>query len=215
MALSNTPTFAEVLNWYKERVVRDVRVAIPATVQRYDASKQVIDAAPQIKDLYEAADGTMQPLELPVVCNVKVLFPRAGGFSIVLPISVGDPVQLLINDRSIDAWQSNGGLQSPSDARRHDLSDAVAVLGMFPDNAALSDVDTSVITIGKDGETANFAALANLVNQQLQALASVFSAWTPVPNDGGTALKTALTALISGPPSWPADVSSATVKIKG
>jgi hypothetical protein len=39
---------------------------------------------------------------------------------------------------------------------------------------------------------------------QLQALHDAIVGWTPVPNDGGAALKTALLALFSGPPTWPA-----------
>jgi phage gp45-like len=38
----------------------------------------------------------------------------------------------------------------------------------------------------------------------LDNLKTAINGWTPVPNDGGAALKTALTALFTGPPTWPA-----------
>ena len=65
------------------------------------------------------------------------------------------------------------------------------------------------------GNAAQALALAQKTNDQFTALANAFSAWTPVAQDGGAALKTLLAALIAGPPAWPADVSSAVVTANG
>ena len=56
----------------------------------------------------------------------------------------------------------------------------------------------------------DFVALASLVNTQFTALKNAFNAWTPVPNDGGAALKAQLTSLIGG--GWPASVAAGKVK---
>lgn len=42
------------------------------------------------------------------------------------------------------------------------------------------------------------------LNAQLVALKNAIAGWTPVANDGGAALKAALTVLFTGPPVWPA-----------
>lgn len=48
-------------------------------------------------------------------------------------------------------------------------------------------------TVHLGGSTATaFVALASHVDAELNALKTVFSGWTPVPNDGGAALKTAV-----------------------
>jgi hypothetical protein len=53
-----------------------------------------------------------------------------------------------------------------------------------------------------------FVALGNLVTAQLADLKSAINGWTPVPNDGGAALKVALT-------SWLASSSAVSaVKVK-
>ena len=56
----------------------------------------------------------------------------------------------------------------------------------------------------------DFVALAQLVLDRLNALKTAFSNWTVVPNDGGAALKTLLTNLISA--GWPQSVAATKVK---
>jgi phage gp45-like len=52
------------------------------------------------------------------------------------------------------------------------------------------DADGSVRLTERD--PSDFAALASKVDQQLGDLKSALNAWTPVPNDGGAALKVAI-----------------------
>jgi len=63
------------------------------------------------------------------------------------------------------------------------------------------------------GATSFPVALAPLVTACLQVLASVFSSWTPVPNDGGAALKTLLTTMLGT--GWPASPTVAATMTKG
>ncbi len=55
-------------------------------------------------------------------------------------------------------------------------------------------------------------ALADAVKAQLDALSGAFSSWTPVPEDGGAALKTQIGILQAGPPVWPGSVASSVVQ---
>lgn len=218
---SRAPSLPEVLNTVKDRWFQDLRVAIPARVERYDASKQVIDASPQVKELYEDAEGEQVPLQLPVICDVPLVFPGAGGFHITFPVAVGDTVLLVFSDRSIDAWKSEGGVTSPVDhGRRHHITDAVAIPGLHHGKAPISNPSTSVIEIGKSGESSDFVALSTPTHDEMSALRDNW-------NTALTALKThthtvsgalaassvALSTLVS--PATIGDVASATVKIKG
>jgi hypothetical protein len=68
------------------------------------------------------------------------------------------------------------------------------------------------MTLGKDGGAQvtikaaeidlagadSAVARADLVDARLNALKTAISGWTPVPNDGGLALKTALTSWLAG-----------------
>jgi hypothetical protein len=209
---TNTPTLAQLLNRVKASVGAETRVAIPGVVTSYDATKQLADVSPQVSEPFELEDGTVEQRRLPVVPSVPVMFPGASGFRITYPIEKGDTGLLIFCDRSIDAWLARGGHTAPTDARRHHLSDAVFVPGLHPSNAPWTGADANVITIGLDSAAADFVALASKVTTQLEALKEAFEDWTPVANDGGAALKTILTALFS---TWPGDVASETVKVKG
>lgn len=210
---SPSPTLAEVLNSLSERIKADVRVAVPGEVQRYDAATQLADVKPQIVDRVENDLGELEDRPVPVIPNVPVLFPGCAGFHLTFPIAKGDTVLLVFNDRSIDAWQSGGGDTAPADARRHHLTDAVAIPGLHPNNAAIQGgTDGSVITIGSDSGSGDFVATAQRVLDLLNQLKTAIHNWVVVPNDGGAALKTALEALFT---TWPTAPASATVKVKG
>jgi hypothetical protein len=73
-------------------------------------------------------------ISLPVLDDVPFCFPRAGGFTLVLPVAAGDVVTLLFTDRMLDGWRGSGRAIAPTDPRSHALADAFAVpLGMWPD----------------------------------------------------------------------------------
>lgn len=48
------------------------------------------------------------------------------------PVKKGDTVMIVMADRSLDRWLSQGGEVTPDDRRQHDLSDAIAVPGLVP-----------------------------------------------------------------------------------
>lgn len=210
--MSHTPTLDECITAAIESRLKEVHTGMPAKVTRYDVTKQLCDAAPLIKTRFLDESGAAIVQELPVVTNIPVVFPGSGNFGLTFPVAVGDVVWLAFSESSLDKWKSQGGTVDPVDPRRHALADAVAVVGLRPFNSPFAG-DGQFITIGsKDGQ-AQFVALANKVLDELVLLKDVFTAWTPVPNDGGAVLKTALTTLITG--GWPHSVASATVKIKG
>jgi len=112
--------------------MNDVRTAMPGQVIKYDLKKQAVDVQPLLRHAYD--DGSV--LDLPVVYNVPVVFPRAGEAFLALPIKKGDGVLLIFSDRSLDKWKSSGGKVDPEDVRSHNISDAVAIPGFYPFNAA-------------------------------------------------------------------------------
>jgi hypothetical protein len=61
--------------------------------------------------------------------DVPIVFPSAGGFSLTVPVVPGDECLLIFSDTCIDSWWQSGGVQDPMCLRRHDLSDAFAILG--------------------------------------------------------------------------------------
>lgn len=215
---SRTPTLVEVVSTAMEKRLADVHVALPGVVQKFDPARQTVDVLPLIKESVVLDDGTVQTETLPVLVSVPVLFPRAGGYFISLPVVPGDTVLLIFNERSIDKYFFSGGKipVDPVDLRKHDLSDAVALVGFVPVTKPLTEELSSGAVFGKEkgaqlratgsaievttkGSPAalDFVAMATKVDTILTTIHGIFAGWTPVYE---AALKTAwMTAFPTGP----------------
>lgn len=111
-----------------EKTLENLRVSLPARIERYDSSTQKAEVSPLLEK--RNADGSSSPL--PVIPNVPVLFPRGGKARMTFPLERGDSVLLIFSDRSLDRWLSGSGQSVvPDDPRKHDLSDAVAIPGLL------------------------------------------------------------------------------------
>lgn len=151
MTQSRTPTLAEVITAAVDARLPGLRVSLPGKVLAYDPTTQTADVQPLLMELAKTEEGADLLEQLPVVPKVPVVFPGAGGFRVTFPVQVGDSVLLVFADRSLDVWQSKGGLVDPIDTRRHDLADAVAIVGLRDLAHAFSSAPTDRMTIGKDG----------------------------------------------------------------
>ena len=120
-------SLTEALGRVVSRVQSELHVCVPGRVERYDHTQQRADVVPLLRSRY--ADG--QVTEPQVITNVPVVFPRAGGASLTMPVNKGDGVMLHFTDASIDEWLSSGGTVTPDDRRRHDLSDCIAIPGLY------------------------------------------------------------------------------------
>ena len=91
---------------------------------------------PVLKRVLPNLDGELVSEQLPVLSDVPVLFPRAGGFFISFPIQPGDFVQLVFNEVSIDDWMA-GASSTIVSGERFNLQGAVSFQACIP-NLSLS-----------------------------------------------------------------------------
>jgi hypothetical protein len=151
MSNERSPTLAQVLRAAIDQALDDVHVMLPGRVEKYDAASQTASVKPVLKRRLKLQGDSELVEALPVIPRVPIVFPRAGGFFVSFPIAPGDFVMLVFSERSLDKWlQGNGGDTDPDDFRRHDLSDAVAIPGLYPNSAALSDAHAANMALGKD-----------------------------------------------------------------
>jgi hypothetical protein len=136
-------------------------------------------------------------------------FRGAASLSEVFPLAADDVVVLVFQDYSIATWRARGIVSDPPDVRHHGPSYPVAVPWYRP---AGGPGDDSRASIGKPGglrvyfeddavevgDGTGFAAMASPVKARFDALASAINGWVPVPNDGGAALKAALSSWLGG-----------------
>lgn len=102
--------------------------AIPAIVSSVNLVAQTLVVQPSVQGSVTAPDGTAQAVNLPVLVDVPIVWPRAGGFALTFPIAAGDEVLVVFASRCIDSWWQSGSVGVQAEVRMHDLSDGFAIL---------------------------------------------------------------------------------------
>jgi hypothetical protein len=103
--------------------------ALPCIVESVNFAQQTIVAQPTIQGVTYDQNNNPTYVKLPLLADVPLVFPSAGGFMITFPIAQGDEVLVIFSSRCIDAWWQLGGIQVPLEMRMHDLSDGFAIPG--------------------------------------------------------------------------------------
>lgn len=106
----------------------EMHVAMPGRIVSYDYKTQKASVQPTISRKYK--DGRIEAYGS--IDNVPVVFTRSGGASLTMPVKENDPVLLIFADRSIDSYMASGGVQTQDDVRQHSLTDAIALVGLYP-----------------------------------------------------------------------------------
>jgi len=119
-----------------------VYTALPARVESYTASKQTAAVQPMVRS---------ELGQMPVLPRVPVLFARAGGLHVTLPVEVGDTGLLIITSLDAARWRATGALSDPPDHRRGTLASAVFLPGYVPAQDALPAPGGTTVDIGADG----------------------------------------------------------------
>jgi hypothetical protein len=131
----------------------NIRVAIPGIIQSFDSTTQTVSVQPAIREAIRDVNNTQQWVNLPLLVDVPIVLPRAGGFVATFPIQAGDECLVIFADMCIDAWFSNGGIQNQIEKRRHDLSDCFAILGCWSQPNVISNYSTDSIQLRNDSGT--------------------------------------------------------------
>ncbi len=119
------------------------------TIQSFDAATQTATVTMNYKRLLK--DAAMAPnnidtidviAEYPQLIKCPVMITNGGGAALTFPIATGDPCIVLFNDRDIDNWVLTGNTASPpNSARLHNLSDAIALVGIKSNAKLISGYD--------------------------------------------------------------------------
>jgi hypothetical protein len=136
---------------YMDDLQSKVYTTLPAIItdtSEYE-SKNIISVRPTI-DL-EHSDG--QVSECPDIFNVTVVQPSGGGGLLSFPLQVGDNVLIEFSMRNIESWlESDGGSVTENTQRFHDMSDAVAIVGLHTKNNHLKPDPKDVVLKFKDNK---------------------------------------------------------------
>ena len=226
-----TPELIEILEIALENRLLDVHTSLPGAIQTYDPVSQTATIELQIQRPLEGdVEGEFELEDLPVLQNVRVVFPRTKKFMLTFPIEPGDTGDVFFAETPIGQWRAVDGVAVPESVGRFDLSGAKFYPGLSKDSENISDVIATEMVIGEiggiqarvnstafevvtggAGPAADFVAMSAKVDLLWTTLYNLFvTGWTPAANDGGAALKTAFVAAF--PPPGPSSVASSNLK---
>ena len=120
--------FSDIILSAIKSIISGMHTCLPGRIESYDYTTQKASVLPLLRDVY--SDG--EEINMPVIIDVPVVFPAIGSVGLTFPVNAGDGVLLVFAERSLDKWLSRGGVVTPDDPRRFDLSDAIAIVGLNP-----------------------------------------------------------------------------------
>ena len=147
----------ELLNDLEEalRIALDGRVSsvwtsLPGIITKVNFQQMTVEVQPAIQAIITNPDGTTKNVNLPLLVDVPIVFPSAGGFTLTFPIKAGDEVLVILACRCIDSWWQSGNIGAPVEARMHDLSDGFAIPGPKSQPKKLSNISSSNVQLRND-----------------------------------------------------------------
>ena len=127
--------------------VKGLYTAMPGIVTTYDAATRRASVQPAI-DLLTIDDR----LEVrPVIPDVPVVWPTAGGFTLLAPLATGDPVLLVFSSRGLTGFKRMHARSAPDIDRLLSMSDAIAIPGFGP--VQVTPVSTTGIVLQNEAAT--------------------------------------------------------------
>ena len=143
----------ESLRLAMESQQAQIWTALPGVVAAVNLTAQTLSVQPTVQGLVASPDGTKQLVNLPLLVDVPIVWPRAGGFALTFPITAGDEVLVVFASRCIDSWWQSGGIGAPAEARMHDLSDGLAILAPTSQPKKLTGVSSTNVQLRDESGT--------------------------------------------------------------
>lgn len=163
------PSLTEVFDLHADLIGSKLRVCSVGEIVGVNPARRTVSVS--IGETMVLPNGAVVPILAPLL-DVPVFTLQGSGAHIGMPIEVGDECLVVFNDFNLDNWLDSGGQQVPEDARQHDISDAIALVGLNsggnPLLSALAgpeaglatatakvavNVDTELVTVGNSAAT--------------------------------------------------------------
>jgi hypothetical protein len=128
----------QVIRSILEYGLEDVNTAIPAVILgiKNEGRNLLIDVQPSIN----IRTREEQVIPRSSVLNVPMQQPASSQGGLIFPVKVGDSVLLVFSMRGIDRWKyGSGSPEAPSDFRKFDKKDCVAIPCIFPSSRSVAD----------------------------------------------------------------------------
>ena len=150
---NSKPTLeSTILNSIRGSLV-DTHTTLIAKITKIN--QKTIDCKPVISRLVN--DKTV---DLPVFIEVPIINFLGGSSSIQMPLAVGDYAVLFVVERCFDEWYSGNDFKPPLEARIHDYSDCIALVGLKNISGEL-DIPTVIKMMGDVEQQGDYIHMGN------------------------------------------------------
>lgn len=155
-----------LLDRVKTEVKTEMNCVSVGTITAFDETTQTANVSVNYRKLLKgrnsinAQEYSDVVVEYPVLLRCPVVLLNGGGAYLTFPVSVGDRCLLLFCDRDIDNWLEYGAKDIPPGSdRTHDLSDAVALVGVNSVKDAIDSYSTDSVKMFYGRSTLTLDAL--------------------------------------------------------
>lgn len=122
----NSPTMTLFGKTLMDCMKKGIRTLIPARVVVFNPLTQKVDVVLQHNTVLATDEGESElPPTIVPQCPVAFTSAAAGSASIRLPLVPGDPGYLLMSDRSLERWITQGVPVDPASGQTHNVVDGV------------------------------------------------------------------------------------------
>lgn len=140
------PDLRELLARRKDEIKSEINCISVGTINSFDSATQSANILINYKRIIKG--DTEQIVDYPLLISCPVVILNGGGGHITFPITSGDTCLVLFCDRDIDNWIEYGKKDSPPNSSRvHDLSDGVALVGVYSKQNKIASYDGTNIKI--------------------------------------------------------------------
>lgn len=134
----------------------EIHTALPGRVRTYDPDARTAEIVLGARDVVRALDDdadadTVQ--DYPVLIDVPVVWPSAGGVRVEGDMQPGDGVLVIFPEASVGPWLATGEAGDPGIATRHGLDGAVAIPGLWWRTAAPDPGSGAIVINTVDSNT--------------------------------------------------------------
>lgn len=161
---NTSKSMSEVLSHWFEVFSDSFNSIKVGKITAVDLSKQTVDVQILHKRVNENNLTKRELRDYPVLLGVPFVVLGGGTSHLTFPISIGDNCLLMFCDFEIDRWWDSGEAQPSNFERRHDISDAFAIVGVhslvdliqgYSQYVELKYSDSSKITVGESIDLTN------------------------------------------------------------
>lgn len=141
----NEDDIYSVMKRLEEKIVAEINCVAIGKIETVKYDEQTVEVLIVYKRLLNNGDVQSYPLLL----DVPFFVLQGGGSFIEMPITKGDFCIVLFNDRNYSTWWDSGNEREPENARKHSLSDGIALAGINP-KTKVFDLDGEKVRIKTD-----------------------------------------------------------------